>query len=116
MNQIFEVCLVALTLAASFTPSAAAKPVAGSQNSLFAGTWEGNINNLPGINLKIQAVDRNVSGNIVSISSNAPTPAGRGTSPAKLPYRCWHRTSKATRSRTKLNTTNAMDVRSSVPT
>ncbi len=76
MNRILEVCLVALTLAASFTPSAAAKLVAGCQNSPFAGTWEGSINNLPGINLKIQEVDRNVSGNIVFYFQQRTDPRG----------------------------------------
>jgi len=37
MNRILEVCLVAVTLATSITPSAAAKPVTVPQNSSFAG-------------------------------------------------------------------------------
>jgi biopolymer transport protein ExbD len=64
MNRILEVCLVALTLAASI-PSSAAKPVAVAQNSSFAGTWEGSRNGIPGISLKIQEADRNVTGNVV---------------------------------------------------
>jgi len=66
MNRIFEVCLVALSFAASIT-SSAAKPAAVPQNSSFSGTWEGSMNGIPAIKLNIQEAeaDRNVTGNIV---------------------------------------------------
>ena len=42
MNYLLEVCLVAVTLAASMTPSIAAQPAAPAwEKSSFAGTWEG---------------------------------------------------------------------------
>jgi biopolymer transport protein ExbD len=52
MNYLLEVCLVAVTIAASMTPSIAAQPAAPAwENSSFA--WEGRMNDLPAVNLKI---------------------------------------------------------------
>jgi biopolymer transport protein ExbD len=76
MNRLLEVCLVALTLAASITPSAAARLAAGTQSSSFIGTWEGSVNGLSGINLKIQEADRSVTGNIVFYFQKPSDPNG----------------------------------------
>jgi biopolymer transport protein ExbD len=65
MNRILEVCLISLTLATSMMPSVAAKSLAVPENSSFAGTWEGSMNGLPGINLKIEEADGKVSGTAV---------------------------------------------------
>jgi biopolymer transport protein ExbD len=66
MNYLLEFCLAAVTMTASAVPSVAAQPVnAAAANSSFAGTWQGKMNDLPGISLKIQQTDRKVSGAVV---------------------------------------------------
>src|ERR1700730_3301549 len=77
MKHRLEVCLVALALATGTTPSVAAQsPVAAPENSSFAGTWEGRMNDLPGINLKIQEADRRISGAIVFYFQERGDPNG----------------------------------------
>jgi biopolymer transport protein ExbD len=67
MKHLLEVCLVALTLTAPITSSTQSE-AAASDNASFAGTWEGKMNNLPGINLRIQetegGAERKISGDI----------------------------------------------------
>jgi biopolymer transport protein ExbD/biopolymer transport protein TolR len=66
MNYILEVCLVALTLATSITPSLAVQPSATPrENSSFAGTWEGRTNDLPAVKLIIVETDSHITGDAV---------------------------------------------------
>jgi len=77
MNYLLEVCLVALALATSITPSVAAQsPAAAPENSSFAGNWEGRMNDLPGIDLKIQEADGKISGAIVFYFQERGDPNG----------------------------------------
>jgi biopolymer transport protein TolR len=77
MNHLLEVCLVALTLTAGITPSSATQSsAADSENDSFAGTWEGRMNNLPGLNLKIQETERRISGAIVFYFQKRDDPSG----------------------------------------
>jgi biopolymer transport protein ExbD len=63
MNYLLEFCLATVILTVSAAPSVAAQPVdAVPAKASFAGTWEGKMNDLPGISLKIQQIDRKISG------------------------------------------------------
>jgi len=55
--------LAALTCAATF--AIAQSSAVPHTNSPFAGTWEGKLNGLPGIDLKIDEADGRISGTIV---------------------------------------------------
>jgi biopolymer transport protein TolR len=66
MKRLLEVCLFALAFPTNLAPSAAVQSVAAAtQLSSFAGTWKGRMNDLPGIDLKIQEAERQISGDIV---------------------------------------------------
>ncbi len=65
MKHLLEVCLVAAALATGITPSVTAQSPAAVPENSFVGTWEGRINDLPGIDLKIQEIDRKISGTII---------------------------------------------------
>ena len=77
MNYLLEVCLLALTLVTSIAPSVSAQSsVATHADSSFAGIWEGTMNELPEINLKIQEADRKISGAIVFYLQEREDPNG----------------------------------------
>jgi biopolymer transport protein ExbD len=65
MKCLLEVCLIALTLTVGATSAVADESGTIPKNGSFAGTWKGTVNELPGIDLKIQQAGRNVSGDIV---------------------------------------------------
>jgi biopolymer transport protein TolR len=65
MKRILVVCLFALTMAPSKMHSATvASGIAGYQKPSFAGIWQGKINDLPGIKLKIQEIDTKIAGTV----------------------------------------------------
>ena len=93
MNYLLSVSLVALTLAVGAMPSGAAQPPLGtSANSSFAGTWEGKMNDLPGVNLKIEEAKSKISGSIVFYFQERSEPngpwhvAGESTVPLLSPH------------------------------
>ena len=93
MNYLLEVCLVAVTLAASMTPSIAAQSAAPAwEKSSFAGTWEGRMNDLPAVNLKIVETGGNTRGAITFYfqkrdDANSPWHvAGEGSLPLLAPH------------------------------
>jgi len=66
MKYLFEACLIAVILAVSILPSVAAQPAAAAPaDASFAGTWEGQMNGLPGISLKIRESDGKIDGSVV---------------------------------------------------
>jgi biopolymer transport protein ExbD len=65
MKYLLEGCLIAVILAVSISPSIAQSAPAASAGALFAGTWEGKMNGLPGISLEIQESSGTVGGSVV---------------------------------------------------
>jgi hypothetical protein len=57
-------------------------------NSPFAGTWEGKLNDLPAIGLKIDDAGGKIGGTIVFYFQERPTPIVRGASRPSIPCRC----------------------------
>ncbi|HKN25464.1 MAG TPA: hypothetical protein VJX72_11510 [Candidatus Acidoferrum sp.] len=79
------------TLLIEPSSAVAQSPAEVPTNSSFAGTWEGKMNDLPGIDLKIEAKGGNISGTIVFYyqeRSNADEPwhvAGEAPTPLLAP-------------------------------
>lgn len=66
MKYLFEVWLIAVILTGSISPSVAAQPApAVPADASFGGTWEGQMNGLPGISLKIRESDGKIDGSVV---------------------------------------------------
>jgi biopolymer transport protein ExbD len=73
MKRILEVCLIALAFSTSLMPSGAVQSTAaraqGSSllfaGTLFAGTWQGRMNGLPGIDLTVREADKKIAGTVV---------------------------------------------------
>ncbi|MGD0669796.1 MAG: hypothetical protein ABSB23_19730 [Bryobacteraceae bacterium] len=68
--------LAALACAATFAIAQSSAVV--SANSAFAGTWEGKLNDHPGIDLKIDEAGGKISGTVVFYFKNAVTSIVRG--------------------------------------
>lgn len=65
MKYLLEVCLVTLTVVASGAQSFAADPHPASPTDSFAGIWDGEMNGLPGVQLRLQQTENTISGTIV---------------------------------------------------
>jgi hypothetical protein len=102
----------ALAFATTFNQSSsvvAQSPAATPANPSFAGTWEGKMNDLPGIALKIEGTDGKVKGTAIFYFQERSSADRAWHAAPSIQLRCWFRVWRARRSPLKSRTTSAMD-------